>query len=168
MAASSDIPRPTAIQTGRTLDENRKWGPILVGTDGSEGAGRAIDAAGGLAADLGTELWIAHVIDGTSNSSVTRFAHAEEASIGDATESAGRQILIEAAERAAAAGAKKPHAVLRWGSSAEELVAAADNVGAKAIVVGRRGSGGRLAQALIGSVSQKLAGISPVNLVIVP
>lgn len=140
----------------------------MVGTDGSESAGRAVDAAGGLAADLGTDLWIAHVIDRTSDKALTQFARTEEASIGDATEATARHILIEAAQRAEAAGARKPHTLLRWGGCAEELVAAARAVGAKAIFVGRRGAGGRLAEALIGSVSQKLAGISPVNLVIVP
>ena len=79
-----------------------------------------------------------------------------------------RRLLIEAAGRAEAGGAKKPLTVLRWGSCAEELVAVAQEVGANALVVGRRGAGGRLARALIGSVSQKLAGISPINLVIVP
>jgi nucleotide-binding universal stress UspA family protein len=140
----------------------------LVGTDGSEGADRAVDAAGGLAADLGTDLWIVHVINGTSDTNVTQFARAEEASIGDAIEAAARHILFEASRRAEAGGATKPHTVLRYGSCAEELVAAAGGVGAKAIFVGRRGAGGRLAQALIGSVSQKLSGIAPVDLVIVP
>ena len=140
----------------------------MVGTDGSEGAGRAIDAAGRLAADLGTDLWIVHVVEGTSDTGVTQFARAEETSIGDATEAAAHRILIEAARRAEAGGATKPHTVLRYGSCAEELVAAAGEVDAKAIFVGRRGAGGRLAQALIGSVSQKLAGVAPVDLVIVP
>ena len=147
---------------------DRQWGPILVGTDGSEGAGRAIDAAGALAVDLSTDLWIVHVIDKTSSTAVTQFAQIEETSIGDATDAAASRILVDAARRADGNGAKKPHTVLRWGASAEELVAAAAEVGAKAIFVGRRGAGGRLAQALIGSVSQKLAGISPVYLVIVP
>lgn len=56
----------------------------------------------------------------------------------------------------------------RSGTCVEELVAAACEAGAKAIFVGRRDARGRLAQALIGSVSQKLAGISPIMLVIVP
>ena len=56
----------------------------------------------------------------------------------------------------------------RSGTCVGELVAAAREAGAKAIFVGRRGARGRLAQALIGSVSQKLAGISPIMLVIVP
>jgi len=152
----------------RTLENDHEWGPILVGTDGSDGACRAIYAAAGLAADLGTGLWIVHVIDGTSSTAVTQFKHAEKASIGDATEAAASDILLEAARRAESIGRKKPRTVLRWGASAKGLVAAAGEVGAKAILVGRRGVGGRLAQAFIGSVSQKLAGNSPDNLVIVP
>ena len=165
---ASGIQPDAAAGTMRTPEKNHKWGPILVGTDGSEGAGRAIDAAGRLAADLGTDLWIVHVVDGTSDTGVTRFARAEETSIGDATEAAAHRILIEAARRAETSGARKPHTILRWGACAEEVVAAAGEVAATAIVVGRRGAGGRLAQALIGSVSQKLAGMSPVYLVIVP
>jgi nucleotide-binding universal stress UspA family protein len=168
MKKAAEPPRDATTGTYRSEQHHRKWGPILVGTDGSEGADRAVDAAGALAADLGTDLWIIHVIDGTSDLAVTRFAQTEKASIGDATEAAARDILIQAARRAENSGARKPRTVLRWGSCADELVAAAGEVGATAILVGRRGAGGRLAQALIGSVSQKLAGISPVYLVIVP
>jgi nucleotide-binding universal stress UspA family protein len=166
--ASPEFPRPAAIRTRRTPGGDRKWGPILVGTDGSESASRAVEAAGDLAVDLNAELWIAHVVEGSSETGATQFARTEGASIGDATEVAARRILIEAAQKAEARSGRKPHTVLRWGGCPEELIAAAGKVGATAIVVGRRGAGGRLAEALIGSVSQKLAGISPVNLVIVP
>ena len=149
MMASSESQRDAATGARPSEQHDRQWGPVLVGTNGSKGAGRAVDAAGGLAA-------------GTSNIGVTQFARAEEASIGDAIEAAARHTLFKAARRAEAVGARKPHTVLRCGSCVEELVAAAGEVGAKAIFVGRRGAGGRLAQALIGSVSQKLAGISPV------
>jgi len=168
MKKASEPPRDAATGAHRSEQHHRKWGPILVGTDGSEGAGRAVDEAASLTADLGTDLWIAHVIDKTSSTAVAQFARAEEASIGDAIEATARHILFEAARRAEAVGATKPYTVLRYGSCAEELVAAAGEVGAKAIFVGRRGAGGRLAQALIGSVSQKLAGVAPVDLVIVP
>jgi nucleotide-binding universal stress UspA family protein len=161
---SSETPRDAAVGTRRS----HQWGPILVGTDGSDGAARAVDAAGGLAADLDTDLWVVYVIDGTSEAALTLFARADESAIGDAVEATARRILTEAASRAKAGGARRVHTELRWGSCAEELVAAARKVGATVIVVGRRGAGGRLAQALIGSVSQKLAGISPTYLAIVP
>lgn len=165
--SSQTTPKPGA-GSSRTAGHDPKWGPILVGSDGSEGAGRAVDSAGALAAQLGTPLWIAHVIDASSDETATQFARSEDTCAGDVTEAMAQRVLMEAAERAEAAGAKRPHTTLRWGSSAEEIIAAAREADAKAIFVGRRGAGGRLAQALTGSVSQKLSGISPVMLVIVP
>jgi Universal stress protein family len=53
---------------------SRQWSPILVGIDGTERAARAVDTANGLAADLNTELWIANVIDRTSETAVSQFA----------------------------------------------------------------------------------------------
>lgn len=147
--------------------EHPKWGPILVGTDGSEGAKRAVDYAGALAAQLNAELWIVYVIDGTP-ANAAQFARAEEAPISDAVEAMARRLIADAAQRASAAEAKKIHTIVRSGDCADEIIVAAREFGATAIFVGRRGIGGRLTQAMMGSVSQKLAGISPVLLVIVP
>ena len=147
--------------------ERPKWGPILVGTDGSDDANRAVDYAGALTAELKTQLWIIHVTHGTA-ANAAEYARAEKASIGDATEEIVRRLLSEGARRASAAGAKEIHTMTREGDYAEGIIGAAHEVGATAIFVGRRGIGGRLTQALIGSVSQKLAGISPLLLVIVP
>ena len=55
----------------------QKWGPIVVGTDGSVGAARAVDVASILAADLNADLWIANVMDGTSDSNLAPIARAE-------------------------------------------------------------------------------------------
>lgn len=146
----------------------RKWGPVLVGTDGSEGAARAVEAASALAADLGAEVWVVNVMDQSSESVLGQIARDDNASFGDIAETMARRILDEAAQRAEAVGAKKIHCLVRSGHCADELIAAAEEIEATAIFVGRRGAGGRLSQALIGSVSQKLAGISPRMLVIVP
>ena len=70
--------------------------------------------------------------------------------------------------RAEAGGARQIRTTLRAGDCADELVAAAHKAGSTAIFVGRRGAGGRLKESLMGSVSQKLAGVSPITLVIVP
>lgn len=168
MIESSATPHDAVTESRLGSHRDRPWGPILVGTDGSEGAARAVNAAAVLAAELNTNLWIALVIERPSETDLTHFAHAEEASIGDVAEAVARRILNDAARRAETAGARKVYTVLRSGDSAEELVAAARQFSAAATVVGRRGTGGRLSQALVGSVSQKLAGISPTMLVIVP
>jgi nucleotide-binding universal stress UspA family protein len=97
-----------------------------------------------------------------------QFARTEVSSIGDATEGLLNSILREAATRAEAGGSRNVRAVIRSGSCAEELIALARETGARALFVRRRGAGGRLHEALIGSVSQKLAGISPIMPVIVP
>lgn len=156
------------LAAGRERERGHKWGPILVGTDGSEDAARAVDAAGGLAAVLDVDVWIASVMDGTSEPVLEQLARDDSASIGDVADSMARRILNEAARRAEASGTRKIHTLLRSGNCAEVLIAAAHDIDATAIFVGRRGTGGRLSQALLGSVSQKLAGISPRMLVIVP
>ncbi len=168
MNEPSESPRNVAAGSRRSPKKGGKWGPILVGTDGSEGAARAVEAAGALAADLDVEVWVANVIDRSSERVLEQIARADNASMGDVAETMARRILNDATRRAEAVGVRKIHTLLRSGPCAEELIAAAQEAGARAIVVGRRGAGGLLSQALIGSVSQKLAGISPRMLVIVP
>jgi len=146
----------------------REWGAFLAATDGSDGALRAVDAAATLAAALTADLWILNVVDDKAEPFLSGFAHAEEASIGDAVDAMAHRILLEAATRSKERGATRVHTLLRSGDSADEIVAAARTLGVSCIFVGRRGAGGRLAQALMGSVSQKLAGLSPIMLGIVP
>ena len=167
MTQTSEIPRNAAVGNRRSAEGAHKWGPIFVATDASEGAFRAVDAAGALAAELNADLWIADVIDGTSDTELTQFAHTEGTSIGDVTNATALRVLDEAVKRAEARGAKKIHTIVRAGDCTEEIIEAARQIGATAIFVGRRGSG-RLKGLLIGSVSQKLACLSPSMLVIVP
>ena len=75
----------------------RQWGLIVVGTDGSDHAARAIDAAVGLAAELDAELWIVAVIDANLKTAARQFARAEDGSTGDAAEALARGILNKAA-----------------------------------------------------------------------
>ena len=168
MIQSPERSEKPAVGNKRGPEKRGKWGPVLVGTDGSEGAARAVEAASALAADLDAEVWVANVMEQSSESELGQIARADNASMGDIAETMARRILHEAAQRAEAVGAQKIHSILRSGHCAEELIAAAQEITATAIFVGRRGAGGRLSQALIGSVSQKLAGISPSMLVIVP
>ena len=168
MIESSEKPENPAVGKRRLSETRRKWGAVLIGTDGSEGAARAVEAASALAADLDAEVWIANVMDQSSEPVLGQIARADNASVGDIAETMARRFLYEAAQRAEAVGAQKIHSILRSGHCAEELIAVAQEIDATAIFVGRRGAGGRLSQLLMGSVSQKLAGISPRMLVIVP
>ena len=72
----------------------QKWGPIVVGTDGSVGAARAVEVASILAADLNADLWIANVMDGTSDSNLAPIARAENISKGDVAEAIGAYWLM--------------------------------------------------------------------------
>jgi nucleotide-binding universal stress UspA family protein len=140
--------------------------PILVATDGSDGAKRAVKAAARAAGKLDTDLWILHVMDGFSED-VTQFAATERSLIGDALEAAAVGILTEAKSEAESLGAKAVHLKHCSGDCTEGIIDTAREVGAAAIFVGRRGRG-RLSGLLQGSVSQKLASLAPCIVAIVP
>ena len=139
---------------------------ILAATDGSEGAGRAVEVAARLAADFDLDLRILHVMDG-DDKVLTDFSREEGISRGDACTAVANGILINARERAQKMGAKKISLELRQGYSAEEILAEARAMGADAIFAGRRGRG-RLAELLLGSVAQKLVSLAPCMVAVVP
>ncbi|MBV8664692.1 MAG: universal stress protein [Hyphomicrobiales bacterium] len=140
---------------------------ILVASDGSESAGRAVDAAADLASELKAELWIVNMIDGLPDGVVERLARHEQSSIGDALNAVADRILMEARERARKRGAAMVQLKSRSGDCAEGILQTAQEIGADLIFVGRRGRS-RLQGLLIGSVSQKLASLAPCIVAIVP
>ncbi len=139
---------------------------ILVATDGSESADRAIDFAAGLAKGLGAKLSIVTVGDDFSSDDVQRLARSE-GDIGEALELISNQILIGARQRARRIGVTNIETQAAWGDAAEAIIAAASRIGADTIVVGRRGRG-RLAGLLLGSVSQKVVTLAPCPVIVVP
>ena len=139
---------------------------ILVATDGSEGANRAIEVAAELAKGLAAKLLIVTVGDGFSSDDVRRLARSE-GDIGDALELVLNQILIQARQRAQELGVAEVETATAWGDAAEAIMAAAGRVRADAIVLGRRGRG-RLAGLLLGSVSQKVVALAPCTVIVVP
>ena len=72
---------------------------IMVATDGSNGANRAVDVAAGLARALAGDLLIATVADPLSGEEARQLARAE-GSIGDALEALTAQTLNVAEARA--------------------------------------------------------------------
>ena len=108
--------------------QNRRWGPILVGTGASDDGTRAIDAAVELGAELDAEIWIVTVIDAISETTETQFARAEEGSSGDATDGVARDILNEAESTLTPRG-QQTFTPRQAGNCAEELVAVDHEIG---------------------------------------
>ena len=139
---------------------------ILIATDGSEAANRALDAAAGFAKATGSKLSILTVGGNLSGDEMRQLARAEK-DIGAALNSMSDRILIDARKRASAIGAPDVATEVRWGDPTEAIIAAARTGNVDAIVVGRRGRG-RLTGLLLGSVSQKVASLAPCVVMIVP
>lgn len=159
---------------------------IVVATDGSETGSRAVDCAGELAGKLDCDLSIVHILmHGRPPAEMTRLAEAEHlvehvaargivadprvpASMGDFLSRAeneaeaarvvaviGDQIVARAKQRAAQAGAGSIRTRICAGDYADEILDVADAENAEMIVIGRRGLG-RIREAVLGSVSQKV------------
>ncbi len=123
---------------------------ILVGTDGSAGAGRAVELAARLAADLRASLRIVHVV---TLDDPPLDAHNDHASI--------------ARMRAQELGALDVHSESLAGSDiAATIMEAARRGEVDLIIVGKRGLT-RVTGLLLGSVSQKLVSAAPCAVTVV-
>lgn len=137
-------------------------GPIVVGVDGSQASLWAVSWAAREATLRGAPLHLVHV--------TLRWAYdvplvPQPPHWGVAAESAARELLRHAAERARAeAPGTAVSTELADGATAEAIIAAAGT--ARMIVVGSRGLGG-FTGLLLGSVSRALADRSPCPTVVV-
>ncbi|HEV3475624.1 MAG TPA: universal stress protein [Actinomycetota bacterium] len=120
---------------------------IVVGTDGSDSAARAVNHAGWLARTLDAELNVIHAYD--------------ESETETESKSVGSSVL-----RDACGGLEDldPKAHLRRGNAVGTLISLAEEEGADLIVVGNRGMGKR--QVLVGSVPSRVAPRTPCDLLI--
>jgi len=122
---------------------------ILVATDFSEAAARALDYAVGLAAKLDAKLYAVHVL-GISELAVSELAYLMTSTMTDA-------IVRQARAQLDAAIARHPTAhivpVLCDGDIRRQIVHVGSEVFADLIVVGTRGRRG-LARAMLGSVAE--------------
>ena len=139
---------------------------IMVATDGSEGAGRAVDVAAELAKAFGGKLFIVTVARNLSGEETRELARAAR-NIGDALEGLSMQILTAAENRARRLGLTDVQLQIGWGDAAQSIIETAAREAADAIVLGRRGRG-RLTGLLLGSVSQKVASLAPCTVIVVP
>ncbi len=139
---------------------------IMVATDGSGGASRAVEVAAELAKALTCELLIVTVADRLLGEEVRQLSHTG-VSTGDVLEALTAQTLRTAEARASQLGVQRVEVKTSWGDVTQSLLDIAASSSTKMIVVGRRGRG-QLASLLLGSVSQKLVSLAPCPVVVVP
>lgn len=133
---------------------------ILVATDGSPAAERAIDWAAQLSIHFDARLVVLHVVTERDmigyREDFPEYARMERIAVADAVESVVGDTAEEGEKRARAQGALWVTAETRYGEAASVIVDHARRCDAQLIVMGRRGLS-PLAQVAVGSVSGKVS-----------
>jgi nucleotide-binding universal stress UspA family protein len=129
---------------------------IVVGTDGSQTARRAVAIAAELARSLGAEL---HVVHGFRDPA----AGQETLASGDRWRQANEAVLADALADPALEGVRV-HGHTVAGGAVEALVSVADETGADLIVVGNRGLHGPSGS--LDSVAGRVARATPCHLLV--
>lgn len=137
---------------------------IVVGTDGSENAGKAICYAGELAEQTGAEL-IVVAVDNLAPVPDELQEFARDADLGhseiyEAVVQSGKSLAEDA-------GARSVSTRILTGDPASALVAFAEETDADLIVLGSRGLGS-VAEILLGSISRKVLHMARRPSLIVP
>jgi nucleotide-binding universal stress UspA family protein len=142
---------------------------ILVATDGSDGANRAVDYAAHVAKNNGADLLIVNVIsgDGLPGNVFSRITDAQQTWLKELFASESATLLTKARERARSIGVTMIQLESRTGDIAETLIDIAREKEVDAIIVSKRGAG-HLSGLLLGSVSQKLVSLAQLPVTVVP
>jgi nucleotide-binding universal stress UspA family protein len=142
---------------------------ILVATDGSDGANRAVDYAAHVAKNNDADLLIVNVIsgDGLPGNVFSQITDAQQAWLKELLESESAMLLTKARERARSVGVTMVQLESRTGDIAQTIIEIAREKEVDAIIVSKRGAG-RLSGLLLGSVSQKLVSLAPLPVTVVP
>ncbi len=134
---------------------------ILVPTDGSEHAARAVAMASDLAVKYEAELTLLHVMEeiGTCRipTELENYARIEHVDVSerDMLTTVAKQVVGRAATKAREAGVKTVREEIDAGSPGATIVDHACKHGTDLIVMGRRGLG-RVADLFMGSVSHRV------------
>jgi len=143
---------------------------ILIATDGSESADRAIDFAAALAQNLCAELVIVNICTFSDLSDMRDYdelARVEHTTVGELLTSFSNRVLENASDRARNLGVTALQMQSGHGDAAHAILEIAERVNASSIIVGKRGRG-RWASMVLGSVSQKLVNLAPQAVIVVP
>jgi nucleotide-binding universal stress UspA family protein len=139
---------------------------IMVVTDGSEGANRAVDVAAKFAKALNGILWIVAIRDVkllTNHMNEIRQLGMSE----NLLERFTKQILTDAKQQASRIGISDVRIEVFEGDAAETIIDVVKREKIDLLVVGRRGRG-HLAALPLGSVAQKLTSFCSCCVMVVP
>jgi nucleotide-binding universal stress UspA family protein len=139
---------------------------IIVATDGSTTANRAIDVGASLAKATGADL-ILLTIGGSVTGAELRTLADTAGDLSDTMQSAADKILKQARRRAQRLGVRSIILKTGWGDAGDAIIDGVQRSKADLLVIGRRGQS-RLSALLLGSVSQKLASFAPCAVMVVP
>jgi len=141
---------------------------ILVSTDGSESADRAVDFAARMALAYDANLLIANVMGhGLPESLFSRISGDQQTWLDELLEAESAETLSMARGRAQQLGVRMVRLESRRGDAAQGIIEIAQEQKCDLIVAGKRGAG-RVGGLLLGSVSQKLVSLAPLPVTIVP
>ena len=140
---------------------------ILVATDGSPGANRAVDAAARLAKATATNLVILTIGGNNISGAELRRLATVGGDLSKTLVASANQVLSKARKRALRIGVGDVKLQTGWGDPAETIIDAVRRGKVDILVVGRRGRG-RLSALLLGSVSQKVTSLAPCIVMVVP
>ena len=138
---------------------------VLVATDNSDSAHRAVDAAASLAKATGATLIIVNVEQGYLSPTLEPPKPSDN--IGDILDARSREILSRAKERAQAVGVERIQTAAGLGDAASFILDVAKREAVDMIVVGKRGRG-LMAGLLLGSVSQHVVNLASCSVQVVP
>ena len=142
---------------------------ILVATDGSESASRAVSLAAQLAQESKADLKILHVISPLNLpiDQLEEYARWEHVTLGEVLNTFAEEKLAAARKQAEALGVCNAATESPYGDIAETIIETAKRDHIDLIVVGKRGRG-RLSGLVLGSVSQKIVSVATCAVLVVP
>jgi nucleotide-binding universal stress UspA family protein len=136
------------------VEGRRMYHRIVVGTDGSTTADRAVDAAGGIARLTGGSVHIVTAYRPVRATAVAAGAAITPTWFGEEERLAAEEMVEQAAERLKERGVVAVP-VARLGDPADVLLATAEEFDADLLVVGNRGTTG-VRRYLLGSVADRV------------
>jgi len=141
---------------------------ILVPVDGSEQADKAVDYAVDMAQRFASKVLLLCVYRHHSmlEASLSMVRPAEPEHPDKSLSDYAKDIVAAAKKRAQERGAKEVNGFVKRGQPSRTIVAFAKEHGVDTIVMGARGTGD-VESFLLGSVSHKVSGLSPVTCVLV-